>query len=303
MRVKIRFFGHCFFLYIYSKIPILAFMGEHLLVEKYSGEKEAFDPEKLRASLQRAGASPALAGKVEMALQSSLEDGVTTREIYRKAFQLLRKYQRSTAARYSLKKAIMELGPSGYPFEQFVGAVLKNMGYRVAVGQVVQGQCVQHEVDVVASNDHQQFMVECKYYNSQGKYCNVRVPLYIHSRFQDIEKRWKSTPGMEKRSFHGWVVTNTRFTSDAIDYGKCVGLRMVGWDYPRREGLKDMVEKTGLFPVTVLTLLTGKQKQDLLKNGVVLCRQLLDRPGLLDTLGLTRTKIRKILDEAGDLVG
>ena len=116
------------------------------------------------------------------------------------------------------------------------------MGYEVKVGQVVQGQCVRHEVDVVAHNNHQQFMVECKYYNSQGKYCNVKVPLYIHSRFNDIRQMWKSTPGLENLSFHGWVVTNTRFTKDALDYGRCVGLRLVGWDYPRKEALKDMAK-------------------------------------------------------------
>ena len=272
------------------------------MVEKHSGEKEVFDPEKLRASLRRSGASPQLTGKVEDALEAYLEDGITTREIYRRAFQLLQKFQRSTAARYSLKKAIMELGPSGYPFEHFVGAVIENMGYSVEVGQQVRGQCVEHEVDVVAHNDHQQFMVECKYYNSQGKQCNVKVPLYIHARFQDIEKRWKSTPGLENRSFHGWVVTNTRFTKDAMDYGRCIGLRMVSWDYPKNESLKDMVEQTGLFPVTVLTLLNRKQKQGLLDKEIVLCRQLLEKPGILNTLGLKGNKIDKVLDEARALV-
>lgn len=277
-------------------------MSEKILVEKHSGEKEVFDPEKLRASLRRSGASPQLTGKVEDALEAYLEDGITTKEIYRRAFQLLRKFQRSTAARYSLKKAIMELGPSGYPFEHFVGAVIENMGYSVEVGQQVRGQCVEHEVDVVAHNDHQQFMVECKYYNSQGKQCNVKVPLYIQARFQDIEKRWKSTPGLEKRSFHGWVVTNTRFTKDAMDYGRCIGLRMVSWDYPKKESLKDMVEQTGLFPVTVLTLLNRKQKQGLLDKEIVLCRQLLEKPGILNTLGLKGNKIDKVLDEARALV-
>lgn len=272
-------------------------MSKKILVKKHSGEKEAFDPDKLRSSLQRAGASEGLVKAVEDALQKFLEDGVTTKEIYSRAFQLLRKFQRSTAARYSLKKAIMELGPTGYPFEHFVGAVIEKMGYEVAVGQVVQGQCIQHEVDVIAQNEHQKFVVECKYYNSQGKYCNVKVPLYIHSRFNDIEKRWRSAPRKENKSFHGWVVTNTRFTGDAMDYGKCVGLRMVSWDYPKGEGLKDMVEQTGLFPVTVLTLLNRKQKEQLLDKGIVLCRQLLQQKGLLDTLGLTRNKQKKVIEE------
>lgn len=277
-------------------------MSNQVIIEKHSGEKEAFDPQKLYNSLQRTGASQALIEKVKEAIKPHLTDGVTTREIYSRAFQQLRKLQRSAAARYSLKRAIMELGPSGYPFEHFVGELLRNMGYEIKVGEMVQGQCIRHEVDVVAHNQHQQFMVECKYYNSQGKYCNVRVPLYIHSRFNDIEKRWKSTAGLEKRSFHGWVVTNTRFTDDAMEYARCVGLRMVSWDYPRNESLKDMIEQTGLFPITVLTLLNRKQKQSLLEKNIVLCRQLRDMSGLLDQLSLTQSKKRKVLEEINNLL-
>jgi len=277
-------------------------MADKVLVRKHSGEKEPFDPEKLQASLRRAGASAQLVRRVEEGLKPFLEDGVTTAALYRKAFQILTKLQRATAARYSLKKAVMALGPSGYPFEHFVGSLLHQMGYHVEVGQMVSGRCIQHEVDVVAYNDHQQFMVECKYYNSQGKYCNVRVPLYIHSRFRDIEQRWKSTPGLEKRSFHGWVFTNTKFTSDAKEYARCVGLRMVSWDYPPKESLRDMIERSGLFPVTVLTHLNKKQKQALLEKEMVLCRQLLGKPGLLDQLGLTASKKEKVLDEIRDLV-
>ena len=196
----------------------------------------------------------------------------------------------------------MELGPSGYPFEHFVGELLRHLGYEIEVGQMVQGQCISHEVDVVAHNDHQQFVVECKYYNSQGKYCNVRVPLYIHSRFNDIEKRWRSTPGLEKRSFHGWIFTNTRFTTDAMDYGRCVGLRMVSWDYPKKESLKDLIEKTGLFPITVLTHLNKKQKQTILEKDIVLCSQLLEHISLLEQLDLTPAKRKKVKDEIRDLL-
>ncbi len=272
------------------------------MVEKQSGEKETFSPEKLHQSLSRAGASKALIEKVEEALQPQLFEGINTSEIYRKAFQLLRKFKRSTAARYSLKKAIMELGPSGYPFERFVGALLEKLGYEVAIGQVIQGHCVQHEVDVVARDSKEQFMVECKYYNSQGKYCNVQVPLYIDSRFRDIEKRWKTHPANQGLNFSGWVVTNTRFTSDAMAYGKCAGLHLVSWDFPRQQSLKDMVEHSGLFPVTVLTTLTLKQKRKLLDDGIVLCRQLKEKTGLLDTLGLTKPKVKKVLDELDELV-
>lgn len=277
-------------------------MRRNILVEKQSGEKEPFSPEKLRESLKRSGAHESLIDEVEEAMKGKMYEGITTSRIYKEAYQLLRRLKRSTAARYSLKKAIMELGPSGYPFEHYVGAVLEKMGYEVKVGQVVQGHCIQHEVDVVARNAHEQFMVECKFYNNQGKYCNVQVPLYIDSRFKDIEKRWRMAGENMNLNYRGWVVTNTRFTSDAMDYGRCVGLHLVSWDYPRRNSLKDMIEHSGLFPVTVMTSLQKRQKQQLLDAGIVLCRQLKEKPGILDTIGLTKPKLKIVLKELDEVI-
>ena len=278
-------------------------MAKKFLVEKFSGEKQVFSEDKLRESLQRSGSSEELTEQVIESLKPHMYDGVTTGEIYTRAFKLLRKLKRASAARYSLKNAIMELGPTGYPFEQFIGELLRRMGYEVLVGQIVQGVCVQHEVDVVARNHNEQFMVECKYYNNQGKYCNVQVPLYIDSRFRDIEKRWRHDPNNKDLSFRGWVVTNTRFTTDAMEYGKCVGLHLVSWDYPKQYSLKDMVEKSGLFPVTALTSLTHKQKVQILEKGIVLVRQLADKQGVLSEIGLSVVKAKKVMEEVAELIG
>ena len=91
----------------------------------------------------------------------------------------------------------MELGPSGFPFEKFVAAIIKEEGYQTEVGVIVQGACVTHEVDVVATTDHQHIMVECKYHNQQGRVNDVKIPLYIQSRFLDIEKQHHEVEGEE----------------------------------------------------------------------------------------------------------
>ena len=277
-------------------------MSEEIIVKKQSGEKEPFSRQKLENSLARAGAGKEIIEKVYEELRAQMYDGITTERIYKTAFQILRRLRRSTAARYSLKKAIMEMGPAGYPFERLVGAVIETMGYETKVSQIVRGQCVSHELDVLARNKHEQFMVECKYYNSQGKNCNVQVPLYIHSRFNDVKKTWEKDPANKGLRFSGWVVTNTHFTDDALDYGKCVGLTMVSWDYPQGSALKDMVEKSGLFPITVLTTLNRRQKEILMENEVVLCGQLLKRQDIFGKLGLDLKRQQKVLDEARELL-
>ncbi len=277
-------------------------MSSHPLIEKASGEKQPFDPEKLRSSLQRSGTSASLVDEITEKVTQQVKPGTTTREIYRQAFQMLRQKKRSNAARYSLKTAMMELGPTGYPFEQFVGQVLAHHGFDVLVGQVLQGKCVTHEVDVVATHNHTQYLVECKFYNSQGKYASVQVPLYVRSRVNDIIEFREKFPEYRETRFFGWVVTNTRFTEDALNYGRCAGLHMLSWDFPQEKSLKSMVESLELFPVTVLTSLSSKQKQQILASNIVLCRQLVENSQVLNEIGLSKSKKDSVMKELESLV-
>lgn len=278
-------------------------MANSILVKKQSGEQEPFSENKLRQSLGRSGADPLIIDKVTEKLKGMLFEGITTREIYQRAFMLLRQAKRPVAARFSIKKAIMELGPTGFPFEQFIGEVLKRRGFSVTTGQTLQGKCVTHEVDVIAMHDHQMNVIECKFHNHQGKVCNVKVPLYINSRFKDIESLWKTSSESNGKTYKGWVVTNTRFTSDAIQYGECAGLHLVSWDHPRGNSLREMIEESSLFPITAITRLNMKEKQQLLLHNIVLCRQLVDKPGILDTLGITASKKNNIINEAISMIG
>jgi Holliday junction resolvase len=277
-------------------------MSTHPIIEKASGEKQPFDPEKLRSSLQRSGTDASLIDEITEKVTQQLKPGTTTREIYSQAFQMLRQHKRYNAARYSLKKAMMELGPTGFPFEHFVGQVLAHHGFDVLVGQVLQGKCVTHEIDVVATHNHTQYLVECKFYNSQGKYASVQVPLYVRSRVNDIIEFREKFPEYKETRFFGWVVTNTRFTEDALNYGRCAGLHMLSWDFPEEKSLKSMVESLKLFPITVLTNLSAKQKQQILSTGIVLCRQLFREPQVLEEIGLSAGKKNAILKELKTLV-
>ena len=276
-------------------------MSNTIQITKATGEKEAFQSEKLKQSLQRAGANHELIDNIVSEIESWITEGVTTKKIYAKAFALLRKKRNGYAARYSLKNALMELGPSGYPFEHFVGQIFEIQGFETKVGQLVQGQCVQHEVDVVATQNHTQYLVECKYYNTQDKHANVQVPLYIRSRVNDIEAKRKQLPEYNGYTFYGWIVTNTRFTDDATDFGKCSGLHLVSWDYPKGHSLKDMIEKYRMFPVTTLTELSKSEKQQLMNKGIVLCRQVVGNPKVLQDVGVSKSKQAKVLTEANDL--
>lgn len=182
-----------------------------------------------------------------------------------------------------------------------MGELLNRMGYTTEVGVIVEGDCVSHEIDVIAGKDDEHFMVECKFHNRKGHKCNVKVPLYIQSRFKDVEKNWSSRPGHRYKHHHGWVVTNTRFTEDALQYGICGGLKLLSWDYPKNEGLKDLIGRVNLHPITCLSTLTKKDKQQLLEQNVVFCMQICEDKQILQRIELDSHKMNQVFREAQNI--
>ncbi|PKA84488.1 ATP cone domain-containing protein [Ulvibacter sp. MAR_2010_11] len=267
---------------------------QNFQIVKSSGDKVDFSVSKLRKSLYRSGADELTVDTIINVVRDELYQGISTKEIYNRAFALLKKSKSIYASKYKLKKAIYELGPTGFPFENFIGALLEYSGYQVIVGKIMQGKCVSHEVDVVASKNGNHIVAECKFHGEKTTTCNVKIPLYIHSRYRDIVEQYKDSPNCPNE---GWVVTNTRFTSDALTYGKCAGLYLLSWDYPLENGLKDRIDTLGLYPITVSTLLTNREKQFLLSREIVLCRQLLNDVFYLDHLGVSEARKTKILSE------
>ncbi|SFN54121.1 Restriction endonuclease [Bizionia echini] len=267
---------------------------------KSSGERVKFSLEKLRASLHRSGADNDVVNRILDKVRDELYQGISTKEIYNRAYALLKKEKRYYASKYKLKKAIYELGPTGFPFENFIAALLKYSGFNTKVGQVLEGDCVSHEIDVVANKNGNTTIVECKFHSEEGRNCNVKVPLYIASRFQDVKNQWDKKQHKTTLT-QGWVVTNTRFTKDALQYGNCIGLHLLSWDYPKNDGLKDRIDRLGLYPITVSTLLTKREKQFLLTRDVVLCRDLIGDAFYLDHLGVSDVRKTKILNEIKNL--
>ena len=275
--------------------------NESLDITKSSGERVKFSLSKLRSSLKRTGADKETIDQIIDKVRDELYQGISTKEIYNRAFALLKKKKSYFASKYKLKKAIYELGPTGFPFERFVGAILKYSRYEVDIGPILQGKCVTHEIDVLAHKDNETSIIECKFHGEQGINCNVKVPLYINSRYRDVKEHWNAHPKNGTKLTRAWVVTNTRFTEDAIQYSNCCGLTLLSWDYPKDNGLKDRIDRLGLYPITVSTLLTAREKQFLLSRNLVLCRELINDKFYLDHLGISELRKEKILNEIGQL--
>lgn len=256
---------------------------------------------KLEKSLKHSGANDALVEEIVQRVQEELYPGITTREIHNRAFSLLKKRKSVYASKYKLKKAIYELGPSGFPFERFISGILHYSGYETKVGEIVQGTCVPHEIDVLAYKNGTLNIIECKFHGEDGLKCNVKIPLYINSRYNDVKGPLESKKDKHFENTLGWVVTNTRFSIDAHDYGKCAGLYLLSWDHPKDDGLKERIDRLRLYPITVSTLLSNREKQFLLNRDVVLCRQLVHDSFYLDHLGVSNGRKQRILNEMKSL--
>jgi hypothetical protein len=270
-------------------------MTDEFFVTKSTGLKEPFSIQKLRDSLAKSKASPRQIDQIIHSLGPKLSDGITTKKIFREAYRLLHHQSKSGAARYHLKQGMLDLGPSGFPFEKYVGELFKHLGYNIQTNQILQGKCVTHEVDVIAENHEEIILMECKYRNQSGMSVDVKIPLYIQARFEDITAHGLGTEEMRKCT--SWVSTNARFTGDAIRYAECKGMKMLSWDYPKGRALKDMIDQAALFPLTSLSSLTIREKQWLLAHNYVLVKDVYFDEKLLLKAGVKESRLKIILEE------
>lgn len=269
------------------------------LITKASGTIEEFSLTKFVRSLRRAGAHADLITSIKNEVLRIKP--ATTQELHQLAAKLLEQARRPVASRYNLKRALMELGPAGYPFEDYIAELFKSQGYQTQVGQIVPGKCVDHEVDIIAQKGKVHHMIECKFHNGPGLKSDVKVALYVHSRFLDLVSAWKLDPVNRLQFDTAWLVTNTKFTTQAEQYATCEQITLLSWDKGPRESLARMIDRTGLHPVTTLTGLSNHQKRELVRHGFVLCKDIGKRKDLLRTFGLTDLEIDQLVSEAHEV--
>ena len=271
-------------------------------IKNNAGEIVEFEISKLENSLRNSGAGEQSLKRVLETILPKCFDGITTGELYRMAFEELKKISNSVAARYSLKKALLELGPAGFYFEQWIARVFQNIGYKTETGQLIKGHAVTHEADVIAKKDDKTYWVECKFRNAEDTKISVTTPMYVLSRIKDISNIQYNLFGTKTEFTDGWLITNTYFTKDSIAFSEYYGLRLLSWDYPKDKNIKSLVNQNALYPITCLTTLDGKQKQKLLEEKCVLAKELFNNQNLLNILELNEEKKSEVLKEARELM-
>ena len=270
-------------------------------IVKHSGDIVDFNPDKLKISLLKSGANTHVVNDIIKSIRKELYEGIPTKKIYKMAFALLKKEANFHAARYNLRSAFQLLGPSGFFFEKYIARIFEAEHFETKLNLTLQGKCVSHEIDVLIKKNNLISMVECKFHSGREAVSDVKVPMYILSRFNDLKDKDYLIFSKKDTISKCWIVTNNRFTSDAIAFAKCSGLNLLSWNYPELNNLKTKNDFDYLYPVTCLTTLSLGEKDKLLILDVLLVKEIVNNSECLEKIGLSPNRIKNVLKEASEL--
>lgn len=268
---------------------------------KHSGNIVDFNRDKLKSSLLKSGANKHVVEDILQEIDKQIYEGISTKKIYKLAFGLLKKVSNANAARYNLKTAIQMLGPAGFFFEKYIARLFRSEGYLAQTNLLLSGRCVGHEIDVAIKKNDWIEMVECKFHPKSETNSDVKVPMYILSRFNDLKDRNHVIFTRKDKISGCWIVTNNRFTGDAMAFAHCSGLQLLSWDYPEKLSLRKRIDEGQLYPITCLTTLTLAEKDKLLVQEVILAKEIINNTRALEEIGISPIRIKNVIKEASEL--
>jgi len=228
-------------------------MSQSLYVINLEGKKELFSRRKIFRSAKNAGAPNEVAQEIAEEIGGRVYQGMKTSEIFRQIKSLLKKKAPTASLRFNLKEGMRKLGPTGFIFEKYVAEIFSTAGFFVKINQIIPGLCCNHEIDFLAEDSESLIFGECKYRNLGGGKVDLPIALQNYARFLDI----RNGPFLEEGRIKGkkartMLVTNEKFTIEAINYSRCMETELLGWKYPKRGGLERLIEKNSLYPITIL---------------------------------------------------
>ena len=240
-----------------------------LMVVKRSGELEPYSEEKVIHSMNRVNVPPELQPQVLSHVRQQFRgEYLSTDDLFKEVFDFLRHTDKKASLRLNLRRAIQELGPTGFPFERYLARIFQDQGYKTTVDAHLMGECVMHEVDIILEKDGKRDIVEVKFHNDLVGKTDLHVAMYTYARYLDLKNKHAINDV--------WVITNTKLTQDAISYAECKKMKSLGWNYPTKAHLQHFVEAPKMYPITVLTDFTNMEKARLIEDNIVLCRDLLE---------------------------
>jgi hypothetical protein len=246
--------------------------GLALFVTKADGSKQLFDKGKVANTALRLGANPALAQELAQQVEGKLYEGITTQRILQIIFALMGKYKPAVRHLFDLKRGISLMKPKP-EFEVFIRVLLSQSGFQVKPNAILRGLCSEHEADAVASKDGLTYFVEVKHHANYHALTGLDESRIARAIMEDVTDGYEQ--GMtEAKIDRAMIVTNTRYSEHASKYGRCRGIMQIGWAFSEGFGLRDLVEKYKLYPLSCLRGVSVEVRLRLVDVGIVLIKQL-----------------------------
>ncbi|MCX6789599.1 MAG: hypothetical protein NTZ42_03250 [Candidatus Gribaldobacteria bacterium] len=219
------------------------------------GEQEQFSLQKVERSARRVGANFKLAREIAQQIERKIYNGIPTFEIFKEVKELLNQAQPVLGLKFSLKQAMRDLGPDGFAFEKYAGAIFREAGYAVKLNQFISGKCLsQYEIDFTAEKAGILKIGECKYHSQASDLMvDQEIALANYARFADIlQGKFALSKISQGKKISSILITNTKFSTRAIQYSECSGVELWGWKYPFNKGLEVFIDQNKLYPITIL---------------------------------------------------
>ncbi|MFX1565863.1 MAG: ATP cone domain-containing protein [Promethearchaeota archaeon] len=264
-----------------------------VMVIKWDGRTEEFDPTKIVRTLTRMGAPQTVAEEIADDLVDRIEEGMTTKEIYNMAVTELETHREVVEFRRDLRDGLARIG-GGFIFEDYVRLLLEEYGYKVSGNVIIRGACVDHEIDGIAERNTETVYVEIKHHSVLERYTPFEVTLSAKAKWDDLQAGCEQ--GLNDCTFDRvLIVTNTRLTKQAQQYAECVGIEHFGWNTPQGRGIDWFIENKKLYPVTILRTVTDEERDVLYTNKILTLNQLVQADP--KSVGLRKERVKELIEE------
>jgi hypothetical protein len=268
-----------------------------VVVKKADGSFQPFDREKVVRTCLRMGADRQVAYDVAAKVETRLYDGISTSQVLRMIFQFMRRTKPSVGNLYDLRKGL-SLMVSKPEFEVFVRAILRRNGFEVTPNQILKGKCVQHEVDGIARKGGVTYFVEAKHHVNYHAPTGLDESRIARAVLEDVGEGY-DVGSCDLKIDRAMIVTNTRFSEEATQYGRCRNILQIGWSSPMNHGLQNLIEGVHLLPLSCIKGLGVDARLTLANVDIVLFEQISheDVGELVRKTGLPHDLFRKLQEK------
>ncbi len=234
-----------------------------------------------------------IAGKIE----NRIYDGISTARVLQMIFQFIHRFNPRASRLYDLRRGL-SLMNSKPEFERFVQILLMNAGFEVNPNKILRGKCIEHEVDAIARKNGITYFVEVKHHYNYHAFTGLDESRIARALLEDVSEGFNL--GLTNLKIdRAMIVTNTKYSEQALQYGTCRNIMQIGWSTAANLGLRDLIQEKKLYPLSCIRGLKADLRLKLVDSGVVLINQLVaeDSDELAEKTKLPREVINDIKEK------